>query len=55
MPLPQIEVVQLLPLGKGRAMLSRIESTWAGVRFGFAENIKETTPVTCGVAMLVPS
>ena len=48
------EVVQVLPDGNGLAVLCRICSTWAGVRFGLSENISETTPVTCGVAMLVP-
>ena len=29
-------------------------STCAGVRDGFCDSIKATTPETCGVAMLVP-
>ena len=54
MPLPQMEVLQLLPPGKARAELCRICSTCAGVRPGLTESINETTPVTCGAAMLVP-
>ena len=54
MPLPHKEVLQVLPAGNGRTVACRICSTWAGVRFGLSENISETTPVTCGVAMLVP-
>ena len=53
-PLPQVEVVQLLPPGKGRAVLCRTLSTWAGVREGLTENIRETTPVTGVVEKLVP-
>jgi hypothetical protein len=54
MPLPHKEVVQVLPDGNGLTVACRICSTWAGVKFGLSENISETTPVTCGVAMLVP-
>ncbi len=54
MPLPHRDVLQVLPLGNALAVFCRICSTWAGVRSGLSENISETTPVTCGVAMLVP-
>jgi hypothetical protein len=50
-----MEIVQLLPLRKARAVLCSIESACAGVREGPTENSSETTPVMCGVAMLVPS
>ena len=54
MPLPHCDVVQVLPLGNGLAVFCRICSTCAGVRDGLRENIRETTPVTWGAAMLVP-
>jgi hypothetical protein len=53
-PLPQSAVVQVLPEGNGLALLCRICNTWEGVSSGLSENMSETTPVTCGVAMLVP-
>ena len=54
MPLPHRLVLQLLPPGNGLAVFCKMISTCAGVRAGLSENISETTPVTCGVAMLVP-
>ncbi len=54
MPAPHSAVVQVLPAGNFVAVLCNICSTWAGVRLGFTDNISETTPTTCGVAMLVP-
>jgi hypothetical protein len=53
-PLPQRDVVQVLPLGNALEVLCRICSTWVGVRNGLSENISETTPVTWGADMLVP-
>jgi hypothetical protein len=53
-PAPQREVVQSPPLKNGLAVLWRIWSTCDGVRFGLSDNINETTPLTCGAAMLVP-
>ena len=54
MPAPHVDVVHVLPAGNGVAVACSIEVTWAGVSVGFADSISETTPTTCGVAMLVP-
>ena len=53
-PLPQVDVEQVLPPGNGVAVLCKKLKTSSGVRVGSIENISETTPATCGVAMLVP-
>jgi hypothetical protein len=53
-PLPQMDVLQVLPPGKLVTVFCRICNTWAGVRDGLSEYSSETTPVTCGAAMLVP-
>ncbi len=54
MPAPQSDVVQVLPAGNGVAVDCNIVVTWAGVSDGLTDSISETTPTTCGVAMLVP-
>ena len=56
MPAPHSACEQSLPVpaGKVRAVACNVASTCAGVRAGFTDNISETTPATCGVAMLVP-
>jgi hypothetical protein len=53
-PGPQIEVVQLLPGGKGLAVSCRIWRLWARSSTGLMESISDNTPATCGAAMLVP-
>jgi ribonuclease Y len=53
-PAPQRDVLHPPPLRKGFAVLCRICSTCEGVRLGLSENIKETIPLTCGAAILVP-
>ena len=54
MPAPHVDVVQELPAGNGVAVACSIDTTCAGVSDGFTDSISETTPTTCGVAMLVP-
>ena len=53
-PVPCVPV-QYVPAGNGRADDCRYDLTCAGVKDGFTDNIKATTPDTCGVAILVPS
>jgi hypothetical protein len=53
-PLPQMEVVHVLPAGNGVTVLWRMFKTCVGVSDGFTENMSDTTPVTWGAAMLVP-
>lgn len=54
MPRPQIEVLHVLPVGKLVTVFCRIVNTWAGVNDGLSEYNSDTTPATCGAAMLVP-
>ena len=53
-PLPQLDVVQLLPGGKERAVLCRIWRVCVKLSDGFKDAIRDMTPVICGAAMLVP-
>lgn len=53
-PLPQIDVVQPLPIGKARAVFCRICRLCVKLSVGLIDSINDTTPTTCGVAMLVP-
>ena len=46
--------MQVLPAGNGVAVDCSIVVTCAGVSDGLTDSISETTPTTCGVAMLVP-
>ena len=67
MPAPHSAVVQLHSLacgielhavpvvGNTRAVVESFDSTCAGVSDAFAESMSDTTPVTCGAAMLVPA
>jgi hypothetical protein len=67
MPAPHSAVVQLQAtfpgvaahagpgVGNTRAVVWIFDSTCAGVSDALAENMSETTPVTCGAAMLVPA
>jgi hypothetical protein len=67
MPAPHSEVVQLhLPfcgfglhaapvVGNVRAVVCSFDSTCEGVSEAFTESMSDTTPLTCGVAMLVPA
>ena len=56
MPAPHVAIVQSepVPVGNARALDFNLVSTCAGVSAGSADSISETTPATCGVAMLVP-
>ena len=42
-------------VGNTRAVVWIFDSTCAGVSAGFTDSISDTTPLTCGVAMLVPA
>ena len=55
-PAPQVVVMQSdpVPMGKARAVLWRVDNTKAGVKAGLADSIRDTIPVMCGAAMLVP-
>jgi hypothetical protein len=57
MPAPQIAVVQsrTVPVGNARAVAWIFARTCDGVSDGSRDNISETMPETCGVAMLVPA
>ena len=67
MPAPHSDVVQLHAafggiapqagpgVGKTRAVVCSFDSTCAGVSDALADSMSETTPVTCGAAMLVPA
>ena len=67
MPEPQMAVVQVHDVllggfehagadaGNARAVLRIFDSTCAGVSAGLIDSISDTTPDTCGVAMLVPA
>src|SRR5581483_11146986 len=57
MPAPQVAVVQSVQpvkVGNGRALACSLARISAGVSAGLSDNMSETTPVTCGAAMLVP-
>ena len=53
-PAPQLDRLQPLPAGKGRAEPCSAARTCAGVSAGFTENISAATPETWGADMLVP-
>jgi hypothetical protein len=53
-PLPQIEVLQVLPAGKALAVFCMICCTCKGLSEGLNENNNDATPETCGAAILVP-
>ena len=55
MPLPQVEMVQVLPAGKASAVVWRIWMISERVSARLIESINEMTPLTCGAAMLVPA
>jgi hypothetical protein len=54
MPLPHIEVEQVLPAGKVLAVLRSVSSICAAVSPGRKEKINAPTPDTTGAAKLVP-
>lgn len=55
-PAPHSAAVQSapVPVWKVRALDVSAVSTCAGVMLGLRDSISDTTPTTCGVAMLVP-
>lgn len=53
-PRPHVAGVQLLPLGKARAVSCRMVRLWLRPSVGLRAAIKDRMPDTCGAAMLVP-
>jgi len=58
MPAPHLPTLlarlQAEPAGCGRAEARSIDVIWVGVSAPFMDSISAITPLTCGVAMLVP-